>query len=500
MKDYIAELQKKHPNLDFSNSVYTLSRNKIDVVCPRHGIFSARANHLMMGHGCIQCGREKTTSSTRMACEEFVKRANEKHNGMYSYNKVEYKNRDKVVTIICDVHGDFLKSPSNHLKGQGCPKCSLIIRAHKRRSDTDAFVKKATGVHGGIYEYQDVEYDAAQKKVTIRCPSHGLFEMTPNNHLNGYGCPKCAKLSSSHEDTVCLWLDAAGIAYERRNRTVLAPKEIDIWIPSHKIGIEIHGLYWHTEDRVGKLHQEKLILAREAGIRLLQFYEDDIIVRPNACHSRIKAVLGLLPKIGARQTNIVRPVATTVLSFLKDRHLQGAGPMQGIYYGLEHDGKLVAVMTFCKARTGSMIASKGDWYELLRFASDKAIVGGFTKLLSAFVKDYKPSRIISYCDLNHSNGDVYEKNGFVLDGTNTDQYWWTQNNGQVRISRYQTQKHKLAKRPETAALVAAGMSERQIAEHLGWKKIIGAGTQRWSIRYAPEIRQVEQDGVSEHKD
>ena len=36
----------------------------------------------------------------------------------------------------------------------------------------------------------------AIKKLIVRCDIHGDFEITPNNHLNGKGCPKCGRLNS----------------------------------------------------------------------------------------------------------------------------------------------------------------------------------------------------------------------------------------------------------------------------------------------------------------
>mgnify|MGYP003304460647 CR=1 FL=1 len=34
-----------------------------------------------------------------------------------------------------------------------------------------------------------------EEKVCIICPIHGEFWQTPNDHLSGYGCPECGKIS-----------------------------------------------------------------------------------------------------------------------------------------------------------------------------------------------------------------------------------------------------------------------------------------------------------------
>lgn len=61
-----------------------------------------------------------------------------------------------------------------------------------RRLTKDEFVSKARQVHGDKYDYSKVEYVNNGTKVTIVCPIHGEFTQTPNHHLLGQGCRKCA--------------------------------------------------------------------------------------------------------------------------------------------------------------------------------------------------------------------------------------------------------------------------------------------------------------------
>ena len=56
----------------------------------------------------------------------------------------------------------------------------------------DIFIKKAKKVHCDKYDYSKVEYINNKTKVCIICPAHGGFWQTPNSHLKGHGCPKCA--------------------------------------------------------------------------------------------------------------------------------------------------------------------------------------------------------------------------------------------------------------------------------------------------------------------
>lgn len=131
----------------------------------------------------------------KLTTEEFIKRATCAHGDRYDYSKVEYKNRRTKVCIICPTHGEFYQGPYEHINGQGCPKCSKeYVNELQREKANDAgknFEEKSRQVHGNKYDYSMVEYVNALTKVEIICPIHGVFKMRPNDHLNGYGCPKC---------------------------------------------------------------------------------------------------------------------------------------------------------------------------------------------------------------------------------------------------------------------------------------------------------------------
>lgn len=80
------------------------------------------------------------------------------------------------------------------------------------------------------------------------------------------------------------------------NRQVLIGKEIDILIPSAKIGIEYNGLKWHSEWFAHKdknYHLDKTIKCNEKGIGLIQIFEDEYIERKELVQNKIKHILKL---------------------------------------------------------------------------------------------------------------------------------------------------------------------------------------------------------------
>ena len=125
---------------------------------------------------------------------EFVERLKKVHGDNYDYSKVEYINSTTKISIICnkkdpiigEKHGNFLQNPRSHLRGSKCPKCSGSFM------DNNLFIKKARIIHENKFDYSKVKYIKSNTKVQIICPEHGTFNQTPNSHLSGNGCSKCA--------------------------------------------------------------------------------------------------------------------------------------------------------------------------------------------------------------------------------------------------------------------------------------------------------------------
>ena len=61
-----------------------------------------------------------------------------------------------------------------------------------KKVTTKDFIGRARAVHGDKYGYAFSIYKSAHTKVYIHCPEHGMFEQSPNNHVDsGAGCPGC---------------------------------------------------------------------------------------------------------------------------------------------------------------------------------------------------------------------------------------------------------------------------------------------------------------------
>jgi hypothetical protein len=122
--------------------------------------------------------------------QQFIEKANNIHNNKYEYPDI-YINSDTKINIVCPLHGRFMQVPYSHLNGNGCPKCANDLCAQLFSKKHDDFVIKANLIHNNKYEYLEI-YKNAHTKIEIECPIHKIFIQSPDKHLQGNGCPKCA--------------------------------------------------------------------------------------------------------------------------------------------------------------------------------------------------------------------------------------------------------------------------------------------------------------------
>jgi len=108
---------------DYSKVEYVNNKTKILITCPEHGDFLQTPSAHLQGRGCPRCGVEAHKKATTKTTEQFIAEAKEIHGDKYDYSKVEYLNAKAKVTIICSVHGPFEQRASSHLRGRTCLKC-----------------------------------------------------------------------------------------------------------------------------------------------------------------------------------------------------------------------------------------------------------------------------------------------------------------------------------------------------------------------------------------
>lgn len=197
---FIRRSKRIHGDIyDYSKTEYTSRNSKLIITCSNHGDFiKTPATHLR-GQGCPECTKINLRKKFAKTTEQFIEDAKKVHGDKYDYSKVEYKNKETKVTIICPIHGEFQQTPSNHLSGYGCNECGHESSNASKLKDQELFIKECKEVHGDRYDYSKVEYNGNKNKICIICSEHGEFYQNPHDHLyNKSGCPICGRLQASN--------------------------------------------------------------------------------------------------------------------------------------------------------------------------------------------------------------------------------------------------------------------------------------------------------------
>lgn len=275
---------------------------------------------------------------------------------------------------------------------------------------------------------------------------------------------------SCYEDEIIDLLEYLGVKNIVKNdRSVLNGKEIDIYLPDDKIGIEFNGDYWHSDifyaDHGGRSTQaqEKSLNAEKKGVFLFTIFErewNDPRIR-KSIQDRLSSILILnKEKIPARKCVLVELSSKERSEFLNQNHIQGnSGANLG--YGLKYNGELVACMTFSHPKN-----NKYTW-ELTRYCTKHGVTvqGGASKLFKEFIEEHLNSgdTVSSYNDITKTKGDLYKILGFECVSVNAPNYVWINFKTKDMRTRYQEQK--------------AGEVERM--HSLGYHRVCDCGTKTW---------------------
>jgi hypothetical protein len=124
-KEFFNRVRKiHHDKYSYVETTFTGVVNRMEIICPVHGLFKQLAYMHLEGKGCRRCGRVVVGDKLRLSTETFVRRANKIHRNLYTYKRAEYSGACSKVVITCPSHGHFSQNPFNHLNGAGCPVCN----------------------------------------------------------------------------------------------------------------------------------------------------------------------------------------------------------------------------------------------------------------------------------------------------------------------------------------------------------------------------------------
>ena len=284
-----------------------------------------------------------------------------------------------------------------------------------------------------------VKYESGMSVASLAI-EYDCHEWTIHDTLTKLGLSQKKDTTTEPERVVQAMLTKHNIDFVAHDRTQIKPKELDIFILSHNLAIEINGLYWHSTSvpKVDRRHIDKFEQCREAGIKLLQFTDIMILNQPELVESMILSKLGLLPnKIMARKCDIVQLDIGPANRLFAQWHYQGATSNRAKCVGLRYDNRIVAVLAY---------TMHGSECRIERFVCElfTNVVGGYSRLESWVVKNMQPKRLVTFSLGLISDGSLYKNNGYVTDGYATSPEFYV-TDGEEMYNRQRFMKSKMSK-------------------------------------------------------
>lgn len=182
--------------------------------------------------------------------------------------------------------------------------------------------------------------------------------------------------------------------------------ELDIYVPDKKVAIEFNGDYWHR-NKPKNYHYNKFKACEEKGIRLIQIWEhkwNDPIKR-KVLENIIIGALGKTQQVYARNCSLHVCNPIELKEFFETNNIEGYRGGKVAYSLRGENGETLMAFIF-----GHPYHNKEYEWEMIRGAQKYGmrVVGGSSKLWSAFKKEHNPNNCIYY-----TMNDYYDGNSIV---------------------------------------------------------------------------------------
>lgn len=451
--------------------------------------------------GCPVCSGNRVLAGFNDLASTHPELAVEWHptrNGILTAGQVNAGSNRKV-WWLCSVGHEWEAVVNNRKNGAGCFECSYSgskrILQHKTPTvgvNDFASVHPALAAQWHPVRNGSSTPDMFKKSADFRAwwlcsVGHEWDAKISDRAHYQTGCPVCALTIyvSKAEQEVVDFITSLGVTVVQSDRSVLNGAEVDLWIPEKNVGIEFNGVYWHNDSRkTVKYHFNKWSVAKRKNVQLLQVWEDDWLLRKDVVKSMLAHKLGASSagRVFARNTSVAVLGKQEAEVFLEAHHIQGFAS-GFLYVGLKDaSGVLIAVMVL-KREPGS----DGRVLNIVRFATAVNVVGGFTKILSHVERSTDVVSFVTFSDHMVSDGRLYESNGFTADKELPPDYMYVVKG--VRQHKFGYRLERFRKDPDLVWV--EGVTERELADLNGLKRVWDAGKTRW-VKHVESTDKIEE--------
>jgi hypothetical protein len=183
----------------------------------------------------------------------------------------------------------------------------------------------------------------AVNKKTISRIAHelGVCESTVSNRFRKLDIDTIMFPVSEGEKEIADFIGDCNILTNKRS--IVPPKELDIYLPDYKLAIEFNGNYWHSVYCPKYYHLMKTEMCEEKGIQLLHVFQSEWEnpIKQNIWKSLTNGILGRNTEVHPDNVKEVVDVRT----FLEENHLEGFTESK-VNLGLYSEGELISLACF----------------------------------------------------------------------------------------------------------------------------------------------------------
>ena len=261
----------------------------------------------------------------------------EKNAGLTNGNGVEISTPERVtanssqkVWWKCSEGHSWQATIANRVKGTKCPYCSnrIIVAGYNDLATTNPTIASEWDYEKNYpLTPSEVTY-GSHKKVWWKCPKghEWLCMIKERTRTRATGCPKCHSEISTSFPEQALYYYLSQHFPDAENRYLFDDYEIDIYIPSIKMGVEYDGEFYHSSKTAQINENKKNNYLIKNGIHLFRVKEstenrvdDDIIFyKPDHSFKTLNwAIKELINALGKNTDNSIINISSDRIAILQ---------------------------------------------------------------------------------------------------------------------------------------------------------------------------------------
>lgn len=410
--------------VDLEMNKFYRRKDYIEIKCEKHGNFKMRIYNHLKGRKCRYCTMGDTSKRELIKGKEIMELNNKIYNNNFSVNVDPDKRyrKHEMIEVKCHRHPKTKRRVSEHLKNNKCKKCFYEERdyGYSTQEFLDSLFKLKPN-YRDVFDFSETVFINSKKKIKIKCKKHNkYFYTTPKNlRENNPSCSICKnERRPSQEKELDRYFNIFNIKNTINDRTIIKPKELDFFIKDLSLGIELNGMYWHSnslrDEKYARFHQfEKMSMMERKNLKILNFYEDEFANKNNPYDNKVGLILKeillfnesfKIDNIYKKDLIIDKLSYKQIREFYKNHSLEFFNKEDKNYRGIFYKGYLVTVFSF------------NDLYECHNYCTNYNLNEDIDLILNEF-----PNMIFNLRS-DSFNKYKFQDYGFVIINTTLPQY------------------------------------------------------------------------------